>query len=303
MPVEGRRKLSQFEAWILAIRPKTLSAAASPVVMGSALAFVDGQFDFLPALGALLGSLLLQIISNVANDLYDFKRGADAGERLGPTRVTQAGLLTPEQVQRGLIALIGLTVIIGIYLVLHAGWPILVVGLAAIFSAIAYTGGPYPLAYHGLGDIFVFLFFGLAATVGTYYVQVGSVQPLVWWMACAMGLLIVAILVVNNLRDIEGDRLAGKRTLAVRLGARGTRLEYVLCIIGAYAIPILVWAFHMASIWSWLVFLSTPMAWRCIKAIYTERGRALNKALAGTGQLGLVFAVLFSIGIITDTLW
>jgi len=295
--------VSQFEAWILAIRPKTLPAAAAPVVMGSALAFVDGQFDFWPALAALLGSLLLQIISNVANDLYDFKRGADAGERLGPTRVTQAGLLTPGQVQRGLYMLIGFALIIGIYLVLQAGWPILVLGLAAILSAIAYTGGPFPLAYHGLGDLFVFLFFGLAATAGTYFVQAGSVNPLVWWMACAMGWLIVAILVVNNLRDIDSDRSAGKRTLAVLLGVNGARLEYAFCILGAYAIPVLTWIVGMTPIWGWLVFLSAPMAWRNVKAIHTDSGRALNKALARTGQLGLVYAVLFSIGIIGDTLW
>ena len=295
--------VSQFEAWILAIRPKTLPAAAASVVMGSAIAFVDGQFDFWPALAALSGSLLLQIISNVANDLYDFKRGADAGERLGPIRVTQAGLLTPDQVQRGLYMLIGFALVIGIYLVFQAGWPILVLGLAAILSAIAYTGGPFPLAYHGLGDLFVFLFFGLAATAGTYFVQVGSVTPLVWWMACAMGCLIVAILVVNNLRDIDSDRSAGKRTLAVLLGANGARLEYVLCILGAYTIPLLTWVFGMTPIWGWLMFLSAPIAWRCIKVVFTDSGRALNKALARTGQLGLVYAVLFSIGIIGDTLW
>ena len=303
MSAERQKELSLFDAWILAIRPKTLPAAASPVIMGSALAFVDGLFDLWPALAALLGSLLLQIISNVANDLYDFKRGADAGERLGPTRVTQAGLLTPDQVQRGLYVLIGFSALIGVYLVLHAGWPILVLGLAAILSAIAYTGGPFPLAYHGLGDLFVFIFFGLAATVGTYFVQAGSVSSASWWMACSMGLLIVAILVVNNLRDIENDRAAGKYTLAVRFGVQATRLEYTFCILGAYAIPIVTWTLGIASIWGCLVWVSSPMAWRCIRAIYNISGRALNKALAGTGQLGLVYAVLFSLGVIADALW
>ncbi len=303
MPAEQPNELSQFDAWILAIRPKTLPAAASPVIVGSALAFVDGRFDFWPALAAMLGSLLLQIISNVANDLYDFKRGADAGERLGPTRVTQAGLLTPDQVQRGLLVLIGFTVLIGIYLVFHAGWPILVLGVVAILSAVAYTGGPFPLAYHGLGDLFVFLFFGLAATVGTYFVQAGSVSPASWWMACSLGLLIVAILVVNNLRDIENDRAASKRTLAVRLGEKGARLEYVLCILGAYVIPVVTWVLGLTSVWGLLVFLSAPMAWRCIRVIHIEMGSALNKVLAGTGRLGLVYALLFSFGIIASTLW
>ncbi len=303
MSVDKPKEISQLEAWILAIRPKTLPAAASPVIIASALAFVDGGFDFWPALAALSGSLLLQIISNVANDLYDFKRGADAGERLGPTRVTQAGLLTPDQVQRGLWVFIGITVIIGIYLVYHAGWPILVLGLAAILSAIAYTGGPFPLAYHGLGDLFVFLFFGLAATAGTYYVQAGTVSALTWWMACSMGLLIVAILVVNNLRDIESDRAAGKRTLAVRFGARGARLEYAFCILGAYIIPLFTWVFGLASSWGWLVYLSAPMAWRCTTAIYRDSGHELNQALAGTGRLGLLFAILFSVGIVSAALW
>ena len=240
MPADNTKQISQIDAWILAIRPKTLPAAASPVIVGSALAFVDGKFNFWPALAALLGSLLLQIISNVANDLFDFKRGADAGDRIGPTRVTQAGLLTPDQVQRGLNFLIGLTVLIGIYLVIHAGWPILVLGVVAIISAVAYTAGPFPLAYHGLGDIFVFVFFGLSATAGTYFVQAGSVSSATWWMASAIGLLIVAILVVNNLRDIESDRAAGKRTLAVRFGVQGTRLEYTFCFIGAFAIPMIL---------------------------------------------------------------
>ncbi|MBC8505802.1 MAG: 1,4-dihydroxy-2-naphthoate polyprenyltransferase [Anaerolineales bacterium] len=303
MPAENTEKTSQFDAWILAIRPKTLPAAASPVVIGSALAFVDGKFDFWPALTALLGSLLLQIISNVANDLFDFKRGADAGERLGPTRVTQAGLLTSDQVQRGLMILIGLTVLIGIYLVIHAGWLILVLGVVAIISAVAYTGGPFPLAYHGLGDLFVFVFFGLAATAGTYFVQVGTVSSAAWWMACSIGLLIVAILIVNNLRDIESDRAAGKRTLAVRFGVHISRLEYAFCIFGAYAIPMVTWALGLTSFWGLVVFLSIPMAWRCVRVVNIETGGALNKVLAGTGRLGLVFALLFSFGIIANTLW
>lgn len=303
MSVEDKKQITPIEAWILAVRPKTLPAAASPVIIGSALAYVDGKFDFWPALTALLGSLLLQIISNVANDLFDFKRGADAGERLGPTRVTQAGLLTPDQVQRGLIFLIGLTVLIGIYLVIHAGWPILVLGVVAIISAVAYTAGPFPLAYHGLGDIFVFIFFGISATAGSYFVQAGSVSSATWWLASAIGLLIVAILVVNNLRDIESDRAAEKRTLAVRFGVHVARLEYAFCILAAFTIPLVTWALGLTSIWGLLVLFSLPMAWRSVREVYIENGSALNKVLAATGRLGLIFASLFAFGIIANTLW
>jgi 1,4-dihydroxy-2-naphthoate octaprenyltransferase len=239
----------------------------------------------------------------VANDLYDFQRGADAGERLGPTRVTQAGILTPGQVKRGMVVIFGITVLIGAYLVWHAGWLILLLGIAAILSAIAYTGGPFPLGYHGLGDVFVFIFFGIAATAGTYYVQAGSVSALTWWMSICMGFLIVAILVVNNLRDIESDRLAGKRTLAVRWGVRATRLEYLLCILGAYAIPLALWLLGRLPIGGLMVGISIPLAARCIQSIYAYSGRALNKTLAATGRMTLVYALTFSLGLLLFTMW
>lgn len=303
MFVDKNRSLTFLRAWMLAIRPKTLPAAAAPVMLGSTLAFIDKSFDLFPAMAALLAALLLQIGSNVANDLYDFERGADSGERLGPTRVTQAGILSPEQVKRGMFLIFGVTIIIGLYLTWHAGWPILLIGVAAIISAVAYTGGPYPLGYHGLGDIFVFIFFGLAATVGTYFVQTGQTSPLSWWMAVAMGLLIVAILVVNNLRDIESDRKAGKRTLAVRLGKRGARIEYLLCIIGAYAIPIVVWHVGLIQIGGIFVIVSLPLAIRCVRSVFLQYGRDLNKTLAATGQLSLMYALSFSLGLILNSLW
>ncbi len=291
-------QISPFRAWVLASRPKTLPAAAAPVIAGSALAWLDGGFDLFPALAALIGALLLQIGSNLANDLYDFERGADAGERLGPVRVTQAGLLTPGQVRRGMWAVFGLAVLVGVYLTLHAGWVVMAIGVAAIISAIAYTGGPFPLGYYGLGDLFVFVFFGLAATAGTYYVQAGAVTATVWWLSNAIGLLIVAILVVNNVRDLEGDRAAGKHTLAVLLGERGARLEYVFCVAGAYLILIALVLSRMIPLSALLVLLSAPLAVRMTRAIYHDRGRALNKALAGTGQLALIFALLLSVGLI-----
>ncbi len=286
------------QAWLLAIRPKTLPAAASPVIVGTVLAYLDDQFALLPALAALLCALLLQIGSNLANDVYDYQRGADQGRRLGPTRVTQSGMLTVAQVKKGMAVIFGLSALIGLYLIFHAGWVILLIGVAAILSAIAYTGGPFPLGYYGLGDLFVFIFFGLAATAGTYYVQAGAVSLLAWYLSVAMGLLTVSILVVNNLRDIEPDRLVGKRTLAVRLGVRGTRLEYVVCVAGAYLILALAWLQGQMPLGGGVAFLSLPLALGRFREVYTQKGRALNKTLARTGQMEFVYALLFALGMI-----
>ena len=287
-----------FQIWWLAIRPKTLPAAASGVVIGSALAWANGLFQFAPALAALCVALLLQIGSNVANDVFDFERGADTFERQGPLRVTQAGLLTPVQVKRGMWAIFGLAAMFGLYLVTLRGWVIIAIGLAAIFSAIAYTGGPFPLGYYGLGDVFVFIFFGVVAVTGTYYVQAGSVSAAAWWMSVPIGLIITAILIVNNLRDIENDRKAGKHTLAVRFGVRGTRIEYVLCMISTYLIlPVLI-MLNIVPLLSLLAWLSIPIAWNTLRVVFTQEGRPLNAALAGTGQTALAYSVLFWLGIL-----
>lgn len=289
--------MSALQIWWLAIRPRTLPAAASGVVMGSALAWRDGVFDWMPALAALLVALLLQIGSNVANDVFDFERGADAGERQGPLRVTQAGLLTPAQVKAGMWVIFFLAAACGAYLAFLRGWVVIWIGLAAILSAIAYTGGPFPLGYYGLGDVFVFIFFGLAAVAGTYFVQAGTVSSLAWWMSVPIGLIITAILVVNNLRDIEGDRKANKRTLAVRIGASATRIEYSICMAAAYLLlPILI-VFHLLPIETLLVFISLPLALKTLRVVFTQNGRPLNAALAGTGQTALLYSVLFWIGL------
>ena len=293
-----QEKLSPFQIWWLAIRPKTLPAAASGVVMGSALAWHDGSFQLLPALAALCVALLLQIGSNVANDVYDFERGADTHERHGPLRVTQAGLLTSEQVKRGMWVIFGLAAFLGLYLAYLRGWVVIIIGLAAIISAIAYTGGPFPLGYYGLGDLFVFVFFGLAAVAGTYFVQVGLVSAAAWWMAIPIGLIITAILVVNNLRDLENDRKAGKHTLAVMLGSQGVRLEYVLCLAVAYLIlPILVFM-KIVPAFTLLACLSLPIALKSMRIVSTQQGGPLNAALAGTGQTALAYSVLFWLGLI-----
>ena len=291
-------KPSLFQIWLLAIRPKTLPAAASGVVMGSALAWMDGSFKILPALAALAVALLLQIASNVANDVFDFERGTDTAERQGPLRVTQAGFLTPAEVKRGLWVILGLSAAVGLYLTFLRGWVVIVIGLTAIVSAVAYTGGPFPLGYYGLGDLFVFIFFGVTAVAGTYFVQVGSVSAAAWWMSVPVGLVITAILVINNLRDIENDRKGNKRTLAVRLGVRGTRIEYLLCLVGAYLIiPLAAWLGLIPWL-ALLTWLSLPLAVKAARAVFTQAGRPLNAALAGTGQVALVFSLLFALGVL-----
>lgn len=266
--------------------------------MGCALAWRDGYFRIDGALACLLAAQLLQIGSNLANDVFDFERGTDTPERLGPIRVTQAGILTPLQVKFGMGVVFFLAGLLGLYLAFLGGVPVILIGIAAILSAIAYTGGPFPLGYHGLGDIFVFIFFGLAAVAGTYFVQAGSVSAAVWWMAIPPGLIITAILVVNNLRDIENDRKGRKNTLAVILGERFAKIEYLICMLVAYLIlPLAAWM----GIISWLSLLawgSLPIAFHAARTVFTQKGRPLNGALAMTGQTALLFSLLFWLGML-----
>ncbi|MBT3337141.1 MAG: 1,4-dihydroxy-2-naphthoate polyprenyltransferase [Anaerolineae bacterium] len=287
--------LSKAQIWLLAIRPKTLPAAGAGVITGTALAYYDSTFSFFPALAALIGAILLQIGSNLANDVFDYLRGAESKERLGPLRVTQAGLLTPKEVQTGMWITFALAALIGIYLIVVAGWAILLIGLTAIFAAIAYTG---PISDKGLGEIFVFLYFGVAAVVGTYYAQALTTSPAAWWISIPIGLLIVNILVVNNLRDIEADKAANKITMAVRMGISATRKEYSLLLGISYLIlPLLIWM-RLIPVWTLLVWLSLPLAWKVAKTVRTEIGRPLNQALAGTGKIALIFSVLFFAGMV-----
>jgi 1,4-dihydroxy-2-naphthoate octaprenyltransferase len=289
--------LRPVRVWMLAARVRTLPAAAAPVIVGTGAAIGTGSFALFPALAALVGALLLQIGANFANDLFDFLRGADTAERVGPVRVTQAGLLSPRQVRAGIWAVFAAAALIGVYLIVVGGWPVVLIGLAAILAAIAYTGGPFPLGYHGLGEIFVFLFFGLAAVGGTYYVQAGRMDAVAWWAAPPMGLLAVAIIVVNNLRDIATDRAAGKRTLAVRCGERATQGEYVTLLAIAYLVPPAMWVAGVASAWAMLALLSLPLVSPLLRRLRGERGRALNGVLAGTARLELVYGLLFALGL------
>jgi len=287
-----------WKAWLIASRPKTLPAAASPAILASAAAFSDGAFKPGPALAALAGALLLQIGANIANDYFDFKKGVDTAARLGPVRVTSAGLLPPKQVFMGMLVVFALAALIGVYLITVAGWPVLAIGVLSILSAMAYTGGPYPLGYNGLGEIFVFIFFGLAATCGTYFVQALELSAGAIYAAVSMGMLIVAILVVNNLRDVDTDRASGKRTQAVRLGEQGSVIEYSLVLILAYVSLGAGVITGALSVWALLALFSLPMALRLRQQVSVTRGRGLNRLLADTGRLTLVFSLLASLGLV-----
>jgi 1,4-dihydroxy-2-naphthoate octaprenyltransferase len=292
-------EISPLRAWIMAARPRTLPAAVSPVVVGVALAVADGAFALGPALAALLSALLLQIGANLANDYQDHVRGTDVADRKGPTRVAASGLISLRDLRRGTTLVFGLAALVGVYLIAVGGWPILLIGVVAILSALAYTGGPFPLGYHGLGDLFVFLFFGLAGVCGTYYVQALALTAHVVVAAVPVGVLTTAILVVNNLRDIETDKRTGKHTLAVLVGPRNARREYGLLLVLAYAAAGLFWLIGWASAWALLPWVTIPLAVRLVRTLYTtSEGPALNKALAGTANLDLAFSLLFALGLV-----
>lgn len=277
----------------MAARPRTLPAAAAPVFIGMGLAAWRDVFAPGPAVAAFVGALLIQIATNLANDYYDFVRGGDTGARVGPTRVTQAGLATPGRVKQAMLWVLGAALVVGVYLVWVGGWPIAVVGVASLACAVAYTGGPFPLAYHGLGDLFVFVFFGLVAVAGTVWVQALELWPEALWAGVGVGALSTAILVVNNLRDIPTDRVARKHTLAVRLGERGTRAEYMtLLALGALVPPLgIVWFGWPAATLLALVALVGAVA--PLRAVFTFREpRQLLPALGGTARVVALYGAL-----------
>jgi len=291
--------LGTISAWILATRPKTLPAALAPVMVGSAMAFAHKSFAFLPAFAAMAVALLLQIGVNLANDYFDCIKGIDSEDRLGPVRVTQGGLIPPVLVKTAMNFTFILAALPGFYLIYIGGWPVVFIGAASILAALGYSGGPYPLASNALGDLFVFFFFGLVAVCGTYYVQTLKLTATVLFMGADVGLLITAILVVNNLRDISTDSKTGKRTLAVLLGTRGTKIEYSLLLTGAYCGPVALWLWGIFPIWILLPLVSAPFAWRQIHIILrTTGGPILNHTLAATAKLAFFFSLLLSMGII-----
>jgi 1,4-dihydroxy-2-naphthoate octaprenyltransferase len=287
-----------WKIWWLAARPRTWPAAIVPVLVGSAIAARAGQFQGLPFLAALLASLLIQIGTNYANDLFDYLKGADR-QRQGPTRAVQSGLVTPRQMRNAVIIVFGSAALLGVYLIIVGGWPIALIGVLSILAGIAYTGGPYPLAYHGLGDLFAFLFFGVIAVMGTAYIFTHEFTAQAFSASLPVALLVTAIIVVNNLRDIPTDAAVGKRTFAVLIGDRNTRYEYTICLLGAYVIPIVLATLAGSIGWWWLPFLTLPLAIQLIRAVLQGlAGPGLNRVLGQTAQLHLWFGVALSISIL-----
>jgi len=304
--------VSRTRAWVMAARPQTLPAGGSPVVIGTALAVSDGVFAPLPALAALVGALLIQVGTNFANDYFDAVNGADTDDSEGFTRVTAGGLIEPQRVKYAMAATYALAVTVGLYLVAVGGVPILVIGLSSIAAGVLYTGGPYPYGYYGLGDLFVFVYFGVVAVTGTYYVQAAAavagvpvglspetlpIHVVVASLAAAA--LTTAILVVNNIRDVESDRAAGKRTLAVILGYRWSRAEFLALVVLAYLIPVALVAGYGYPLATLLPVVSLPLAVAVARTVLTRSdGEALNPALERTGQLLALYSVLFAAGLL-----
>ena len=297
MSEKGIYKYRSWQIWFLAARPKTLWAGIIPVVVGTVMAFQAGKFHMLSFLATLAGAVLIQVGTNFANDLFDFQKGADNEARKGPMRVTQAGIVTPYQMKVATAAVLGLAFLVGLYLVWRAGWPILVIGLLSILFAVLYTGGPYPLGYMGLGDVFVLIFFGPVAVGGTYYIFAGHIHMPVLLAGFALGMLATAILIVNNLRDIETDRKSGKNTLAVRFGPGFAKAEYLTMLGGAMLLPVIIYFMEGAHGWAILAALYISPAIPVIRKVFTGTdGHVLNDALAGTARLMAVFGFLFSLG-------
>ncbi|MFZ1995679.1 MAG: 1,4-dihydroxy-2-naphthoate polyprenyltransferase [Solirubrobacteraceae bacterium] len=291
--------MSGFRIWLMAARPRTLPAAIAPVLVGTALAGFAHVFHPLRFVAALLGALFIQVGTNLSNDYSDARRGADAEDRLGPVRVTAGGLVPPRQVLIATYVSFGLAVLFGVYLIAVAGWELLLVGAASILAGVAYTGGPRPYGYEGLGEVFVFLFFGVVAVVGSFFVQVTALHWEAFALAVPVGLLAAAILIVNNARDIDSDRRAGKRTLAVKLGRERTRALYATVVYVAYVLAPVTWVFGPTTAWVMLPWLTLPLATSAVRTVRTRTdGPSLNGALAKSGMLQLAFCMLLSAGLL-----
>ena len=290
---------STVRIWVMAARLRTLPASVAPVLVGTSLGAVDGDFRPLAFVAALVGAIAIQVGTNLSNDYSDARRGADTEDRLGPVRVTAGGLVPPRQVLAATYISFAVAVAVGIYLVAVAGWELLLVGAASILAGVLYTGGPRPYGYEGLGELFVFAFFGIVAVTGSYFVQVSHLTWEAFALAVPVGLLAAAILMVNNIRDLETDRRAGKRTLAVRLGSSRARAMYSGMVFGAFILLLPTWVSGALTAWILLPLLTAPLALK-LAAEVSERtdGPSLNLALARTGMLQLAFCALLSVGIL-----
>jgi 1,4-dihydroxy-2-naphthoate octaprenyltransferase len=290
---------SGVRIWLMAARIRTLPAAIAPVLVGTALAGWQHIFHPLRFVAALVGAIFIQVGTNLSNDYSDARRGADAEDRLGPVRVTAGGLVPPNQVLVATYVSFGVAVLAGVYLVVVAGWQLLLVGAASILAGVLYTGGPKPYGYEGLGEVFVFLFFGIVAVAGSYFVQVKHLDWKAFALAVPVGLLASAILVVNNFRDIDSDRRAGKRTLAVRWGRDRTRTMFAVIVYVAFLLAPVTWVFGPMKPWLLLPWLTLPLAAQIVREVRNRTdGPSLNQALAHTGMLQLAFCTLLSAGLL-----
>ena len=291
--------MSHLRLWLLAARPRTLPAAIAPVLVGTALALSEDVFRAGPFIAALIGSVFIQVGTNLSNDYSDARRGADTDDRLGPVRVTAGGLMPPRRVLVGTYVAFGVAVAAGLYLAAVAGWELLVVGVASILAGVLYTGGPRPYGYEGLGELFVFLFFGIVAVAGSYYVQAEELRWEAFALAVPVGLLSAAILVVNNVRDVDTDRRAGKRTLAVKLGRERARFLFAAMLVLAFAAPAVTWAAGGLTAWLLLTLAAVPLVPPLIDTVFSRTdGPALNGALARTGRLLAVHSLLLCTGVL-----
>jgi 1,4-dihydroxy-2-naphthoate octaprenyltransferase len=294
-------KESKSALWIEAARPQTLAAAVVPVLVGAALAYQNELLNWTNTSIALLCAMLIQIGTNFANDYFDFVKGSDTDERIGFRRATAAGLISPEKMKKATILTMGLAFIFGLYLVWVAGWIVLVIGVLSLIFGVLYTGGPFPLGYNGLGDLFVFIFFGIVAVMTTYYVNALEWSEASFWASLAIGALCVNILVVNNLRDVEQDRKSGKRTLGVLFGEMTLKLEYLLMVLLAFAIPPHFYVQLQYDLWIMLPYLSLPLAGYYVYTIFTEEDKKqLNPMLEKTAKYMVIFGFLFSVGILLN---
>jgi 1,4-dihydroxy-2-naphthoate octaprenyltransferase len=293
-----RENKSKLHSWILASRPKTLPAAFVPVLVGSALAVSVDMFYLPYSIVALLCALLIQIGTNFTNDLYDYLRGADSKERKGPSRVLASGLISVKEMKIGSLIVFGSAFLLGLYLVYSAGLVVLWIGVISIFAGIIYTAGPFPLAYNGMGDIFVFIFFGIVGTMGTFYLHTQQFSFVSFLASLPVGALTTNILVVNNYRDIAEDKAAGKNTLAVVLGRSFSRWEFIILLFVSYAVSLILFLKYNFNFWIFLPYITIPFAIYLIRMLFELKGEALNKTLELTAKFAGIYGLLFSAGLI-----
>ncbi|MFP8488516.1 1,4-dihydroxy-2-naphthoate polyprenyltransferase [Gracilimonas sp. Q87] len=292
---------SNWSLWIEAARPQTLPAAVVPVIVGASLAYNAELINWTNSTVALICALLIQIGTNFANDYFDFIKGSDTDERIGFRRATASGLITPEQMKQATIITMLLAFLLGLYLVWAAGWIVLVIGILSLIFGVLYTGGPFPLGYNGLGDLFVFIFFGFVAVMTTYYVNALEWSEASFWASIAVGALCVNILVVNNLRDVEQDKKSGKRTLGVLLGENALKTEYILMAALAYTTPPHFYFVLGYDLWIFLPILVAPLLIYYCYRIWSERDKSnLNEMLEKTAKFMILYGFLFSLGILMN---